>query len=241
MLLVENVSKNFGGVKALNNVSVEIGKREIVGLIGPNGSGKTTLFNVISGILKPDGGKIEFNGVRIDKLPPEKVSRTGISRTFQGMRLLENLSIFDNILIASLSRYKTTKEAEKVVLDAIKFVGLKRYDRAVAELGDLERRLVEVARAVAVEPKLVLFDEIMAGLTESDQNILAKLINRIRNELEISVFWIEHVLRAMFNLVEVDRVVVLNWGNKIAEGAPEEILSNKEVAEAYLGEVSWVR
>ncbi len=241
MLLVENVSKNFGGVKALNNVSVEIGKQEIVGLIGPNGSGKTTLFNVISGILKPDGGKIEFNGVRIDKLPPEKVSRTGISRTFQGMRLLENLSIFDNILIASLSRYKTTKEAEKVVLDAIKFVGLKRYDRAVAELGDLERRLVEVARAVAVEPKLVLFDEIMAGLTESDQNILAKLINRIRNELEISVFWIEHVLRAMFNLVEVDRVVVLNWGNKIAEGAPEEILSNKEVAEAYLGEVSWVR
>ncbi len=241
MLLVENVSKNFGGVKALNNVSVEIGKREIVGLIGPNGSGKTTLFNVISGILKPDGGKIEFNGVRIDKLPPEKVSRTGISRTFQGMRLLENLSIFDNILIASLSRYKTTKEAEKVVLDAIKFVGLKRYDRTVAELGDLERRLVEVARAVAVEPKLVLFDEIMAGLTESDQNILAKLINRIRNELEISVFWIEHVLRAMFNLVEVDRVVVLNWGNKIAEGAPEEILSNKEVAEAYLGEVSWVR
>lgn len=203
--------------------------------------GKTTLFNVISGVLKPDEGKIEFSGVRIDGLPPEKVSRAGISRTFQGMRLLENLSIFDNILIASLSRYRTAKEAENVALDAIEFVGLKGYDRTVAELGDLERRLVEVARALAAEPKLVLFDEIMAGLTESDQNILAELINRIRNELKISVFWIEHVLRAMFNLVEVDRVVVLNWGNKIAEGTPEEILSNKEVAEAYLGEVSWVR
>ena len=241
MLVVKDVSKSFGGIRALNKVSVSIGDSEIVGLIGPNGSGKTTLFNVISGALKPDSGSVIFNDSRIDGLPPERISRAGISRTFQGVRLVEDITVLDNIMISLLPRSGSFDEAVEVVEEVCSFVGLKELDVRASDLSDYERRLVEIARALAAKPKLVLFDEIMAGLGESDQNSIAKLINEIRGRLKISVFWIEHVLRAMFRLVDVDRVVVLNWGNKIAEGPSDEILKNPQVVEAYLGEVSWVR
>ncbi len=239
MLVVKDVSKNFGGIRALNKVSVSIGDSEIVGLIGPNGSGKTTLFNVISGALKPDSGSVIFNDSRIDGLPPERISRAGISRTFQGVRLVEDITVLDNIVISLLPRSSSFDEAVEVVEKVCSFVGLRELDVRACDLSDYERRLVEIARALAAKPKLVLFDEIMAGLGESDQNSIAKLINEIRGRLKISVFWIEHVLRAMFRLVDVDRVVVLNWGNKIAEGPSDEILKNPQVVEAYLGEVSW--
>ncbi len=239
MLVVKDVSKNFGGIRALNKVSVSIGDSEIVGLIGPNGSGKTTLFNVISGALKPDSGSVIFNNSRIDGLPPERISRAGISRTFQGVRLVEDITVLDNIVISLLPRSSSFDEAVEVVEKVCSFVGLRELDVRACDLSDYERRLVEIARALAAKPKLVLFDEIMAGLGESDQNSIAKLINEIRGRLKISVFWIEHVLRAMFRLVDVDRVVVLNWGNKIAEGPSDEILKNPQVVEAYLGEVSW--
>ncbi len=239
MLVVKDVSKNFGGIRALNKVSVSIGDSEIVGLIGPNGSGKTTLFNVISGALKPDSGSVIFNDSRIDGLPPERISRAGISRTFQGVRLVEDITVLDNIMISLLPRSNSFDEAVEVVEKVCSFVGLRELDVRARDLSDYERRLVEIARALAAKPKLVLFDEIMAGLGESDQNSIAKLINEIRGRLKISVFWIEHVLRAMFRLVDVDRVVVLNWGNKIAEGPSDEILKNPQVVEAYLGEVSW--
>lgn len=239
MLVVKDVSKNFGGIRALNKVSVSIGDSEIVGLIGPNGSGKTTLFNVVSGALKPDSGSVIFNNSRIDGLPPERISRAGISRTFQGVRLVEDITVLDNIVISLLPRSSSFDEAVEVVEKVCSFVGLRELDVRACDLSDYERRLVEIARALAAKPKLVLFDEIMAGLGESDQNSIAKLINEIRGRLKISVFWIEHVLRAMFRLVDVDRVVVLNWGNKIAEGPSDEILKNPQVVEAYLGEVSW--
>ncbi len=241
MLVVREVSKNFGGIRALNRVSVDVGSSEIVGLIGPNGSGKTTLFNVISGVLKPDSGSVIFNDFRIDGLPPEKISHIGISRTFQGVRLVEDITVLDNIIISLLPRSHSLDGAFKIIEELCKFVGLKELEIKVRELSEYERRLIEIARALAARPKLVLFDEIMAGLSENEQNAVAKLINEIRSKLGVSVFWIEHVLRAMFRLVDVDKVVVLNWGNKIAEGRPDEILKNPEVVEAYLGEVSWVR
>ncbi len=236
MLIVRNVSKSFGGIKALNKISVKINEREIVGLIGPNGSGKTTLFNVISGMLKPDEGVIEFRNTRIDNLPPEKISQLGIARTFQGIRLLDDLTVLDNVVISSLPRSKSVKEAETTAIESLEFDGKKKHDSVGGQLDELEKRLVEVARALAAKPMLILFDEIMAGLTEGEQIVLANLLNKIREELRIAIFWIEHVLHAMFSLVNVDRVIVLNWGNKIAEGSPDEILNNREVVEAYLGE-----
>jgi|Deesub1362A_J573_1020465.scaffolds.fasta_scaffold00504_28 ABC-type branched-subunit amino acid transport system ATPase component len=239
MLEIRNVSKSFGGIKALNNVSISIGKEEVIGLIGPNGSGKTTLFNIVSGLLKPDGGIITFKNRRIDGRKPEEISLYGISRTFQEMRLVETLSILENTVIASLPRFDMDYDsAISAAAKALKIVGLK--DKAhipVLNLGDGEKRLVELARAIAGEPELIMLDEIMAGLTENEQNKLAELINHLRSDMGITVFWIEHVLRAMFKLVEVDRIVVLNWGNKIAEGIPDEILNNTEVVEAYLGKI----
>ena len=239
MLEIKNISKNFGGIKALNNISLSIKKDEIVGLIGPNGSGKTTLFNIVSGLIKPDSGAVIFSGKRIDGMQPEEISLTGIARTFQEVRLIDSLNVLENTIIASLPHFKMNYHiAGEAAIEALEIVGLKdRAQTPVSSLSDGEKRLLELARAIAANPKLVLLDEIMAGLMEKEQTRLANLINMLRNELEITVFWIEHVLRAMFRLVEVDRIVVLNWGNKIAEGTPDEILRNDEVIEAYLGKI----
>ena len=239
ILKVDGVSKQFGGIKALDNVSVELEKGAIVGLIGPNGSGKTTLFNVISGILKPDKGTIVFSNTKIDGLSPNKIAILGISRTFQEIRLINDLTVVENTMVSALPHFKMDYDrAAEHSLKALETVGLeKKSDWVVGDLNLYEKKLVELARAIAAMPKLMLVDEIMAGLTEEEQNRVARILNELR-EGGITIFWIEHVIRAMFKLVEVDKIIVLNWGEKLAEGNPEEILRNEEVIEAYLGKSS---
>jgi branched-chain amino acid transport system ATP-binding protein len=239
VLQVESVSKQFGGIKALDKVSLDLKKGEIVGLIGPNGSGKTTLFNIISGILRPDRGEVVFEGAKIDKLSPNRIALLGISRTFQEIRLIEELTVVENTMISALPNFNMDYEkAAKHSLMALKAVGLeKKLKTRVFDLNLYEKKLVELARAISSEPKLMLIDEIMAGLTEDEQNEVAGILNNLKEE-NITIFWIEHVIRAMFKLVDVDRVIVLNWGEKLAEGSPEDILSNEDVIEAYLGKSS---
>ncbi len=240
ILRVEKVSKQFGGIRALNDINLYLNRGEIVGLLGPNGSGKTTLFNVICGVLRPDRGEILFMDRRIDKLPPHRIATLGISRTFQEIRLIDDLSVMENTMISALPHYdmdyrKSVKHAE----EALKTVGIKsKLEFLVGDLNLYERKLVELARAISAKPKLMLVDEIMAGLTEEEQNTIARILNDLRDRFDITIFWIEHVIRAMFKLVNVDRIIVLNWGNKLAEGNPEQILNNTEVIEAYLGKSS---
>jgi branched-chain amino acid transport system ATP-binding protein len=237
ILRVERVLKQFGGIRALDEVSLDVEKGEIVGLIGPNGSGKTTLFNIISGILKPEKGTIIFGGVKIERFSPDKIALLGVSRTFQEIRLINDLSVMENTMISALPRFKMEydKAAEHSV-DALRMVGLEnKMESLVGDLNLYEKKLVELARAISASPKLMLVDEIMAGLTEEEQNFIAEILNYLRERYDITIFWIEHVIRAMFRLVKVDRVIVLNWGEKLAEGTPDEILNNEEVIEAYLG------
>ncbi len=240
ILEVEKVSKQFGGIKALDGVSLNLEKGELVGLIGPNGSGKTTLFNIISGILKPDEGAIIFENARIDRLPPNRIAVLGISRTFQEVRLINDLTVIENTMISALPHFNMEYErAAQHSVEALKIVGLeKKSESLVSDLNLYERKLVELARAISARPKLMLIDEIMAGLTEEEQSRIAKILNDLRDKHGITIFWIEHVIRAMFKLVGVDRVIVLNWGEKLAEGSPQEILSNEDVIEAYLGKSS---
>jgi len=239
ILKVDGVSKRFGGIKALDNVSVELEKDTIVGLMGPNGSGKTTLFNIISGILKPDKGTIVFNNTKIDGLAPNKIATLGISRTFQEIRLINDLTVLENTMISALQHFKMDyNKAAEHSLKALETVGLeKKSEWFVRDLNLYEKKLIEMARAIAAMPKLILVDEIMAGLTEEEQSRVARIMNELR-EYGITIFWIEHVIRAMFKLLKVDKIIVLNWGKKLAEGSPEEILHNKEVIEAYLGKSS---
>ncbi len=240
ILRVERISKQFGGIRALSDVSLDLSIKEIVGLIGPNGSGKTTLFNVICGILKPDRGEIFFEDRRIDKLSPNKIAVLGLSRTFQEVRLINDLTVMENTMVSALPHFDMDYEkSTKHAVEALKMVGLEeKSEFLVGDLNLYEKKLVELARAISAKPKLMLIDEIMAGLTEEEQSRIARILNDLRDKLGITIFWIEHVIRAMFKLVNVDRIIVLNWGNKLAEGSPEYILSNADVIEAYLGKSS---
>ncbi|MEM2191752.1 MAG: ABC transporter ATP-binding protein [Candidatus Aenigmatarchaeota archaeon] len=239
MLKVIDLSKNFGGIKAIQNVSFEIRKGELVGLIGPNGSGKTTLFNLITGIVKPDSGRIIFEKSEINQLSIEERAKLGISRTFQGLRLLENLTVLENVVISVLANQnydRAKKKAEEILFE----LGLKnKINSSVRSLNLFEKKLVELGRALAPRPKFLLLDEIMAGLNELEQESLGNILIRLNKEEGITIFWIEHILRAMIKLVRVDRILVLEWGKMIAEGKPEEILKRDEVVEAYMGRKSF--
>ncbi|MEM1578999.1 MAG: ABC transporter ATP-binding protein [Archaeoglobaceae archaeon] len=239
MLKVIDLSKNFGGIKAIQNVSFEIKKGELVGLIGPNGSGKTTLFNLITGIVKPDSGRIIFEKSEINQLSIEERAKLGISRTFQGLRLLENLTVLENVVISVLANRnygQAKKRAEEILFE----LGLKnKINSSVRSLNLFEKKLVELCRALAPHPKFLLLDEIMAGLNELEQESLGNILIRLNKEEGITIFWIEHILRAMIKLVRVDRILALEWGKMIAEGKPEEILKRDEVVEAYMGRKSF--
>jgi ABC-type branched-chain amino acid transport systems, ATPase component len=236
MLEIRNISKHFGGIKALDNVTLSLNQNEIVGLIGPNGSGKTTLFNVICGLLKPDKGHIFFNGKEITNLSPEKISRLGISRTFQGTRLVEDLTVIENIIIATLPLTNSYDKAEELARTVINKLGIEKIGEVkVTALTHYERKIVELARTIACKPKVVLIDEIMAGLSEEEQQNIAEIMVWMKKEMNATIFWIEHIIRAMIKLVKVDRIIALESGKLIAEGKPEEVITNKNVIEAYLG------
>jgi branched-chain amino acid transport system ATP-binding protein len=237
MLIGSKVTKCFGGLVALDSVDFQVNKGEIVGLIGPNGSGKTTLFNTISGIYKPESGKLEFGGVDITGLPIHRRCKLGLGRTFQIVRPFNELSLIDNVKMGCMFGCQDLgdRETQEKTLEILDFVGLKgRKDHKAEDLNLIDKKKLEIARALATGPRLLLLDEVFAGLDPSEMATSTKLLLRIRDELGITEFWIEHVMRAIMNTAE--RLIVLNMGMKIAEGKPSEISTNDLVIKAYLGE-----
>ncbi|MBB6646377.1 ABC transporter ATP-binding protein [Halobellus ruber] len=238
MLEAANVSKKFGGLVAVDGVDFEIDRGEIVGLIGPNGAGKTTLFNTITGVLDPEkGSEITFNGEDLLALDTHEIARSGVLRTFQIVRVFGEMTVLENAAAGALfgtDESISQAEAERRGREALAFVGLE--DKAEMEARNLpiaQQKQLELARTVASDPDLVLLDEIASGLTPGEIEELSDTIRRLRDDRDVSVFWIEHIMDAI--LGTADRIIVLKNGRKIAEGAPEEIRNNEAVTEAYLG------
>ena len=235
-LELKNINKSFGGLKVLAEVSFDVGEGEIIGLIGPNGAGKTTLFNVITGIYRPQTGSIKYQGKNIIGLKPHRISRRGIARTFQLVRVFPTMTVLENVLVgAKYGKRSTKKEAIRDALECLEILNLVDLkDTVVSHLTFSDRRLVEIARAIAAKPGLALLDEPLAGLNPTETEIIMALIEEIREEHGISILWIEHKIDAVFTVC--DKVVVLDYGRKLAEGTPEEVANNEQVVEAYLGE-----
>jgi len=233
---INNVTKYFGGLHVLADVSFRVDEGEIVGLIGPNGAGKTTLFNVITGIYRPSRGVIRFRDRDLSRLKPHRISRRGIARTFQLVRVFPTMTVLENVLVgAKYGKRSTKKEAIRDALECLEILNLVDLkDTVVSHLTFSDRRLVEIARAIAAKPGLALLDEPLAGLNPTETEIIMALIEEIREEHGISILWIEHKIDAVFNVC--DKVVVLDYGRKLAEGNPEEVANNEKVVEAYLGE-----
>ncbi|RLI28268.1 ABC transporter ATP-binding protein [Candidatus Bathyarchaeota archaeon] len=224
----KGVTKYFGGLAALKDVDFEIEEGEIVGLIGPNGSGKTTLLNCISGVLVPTSGRIYFLGQDITGLKPHKICKLGMGRTFQIPRPFMNMTVLENTMVC------TDGDRERA-LEAVRHVNLEEKINVLAKtLTFHERRRLEIARALAVNPKIILLDEVAAGLNPKEIVEFTGLIRKIRDELGITILWVEHVMKAIMTTAE--RIIVLNKGTKITEGTPKEVAENPEVIEAYLGE-----
>jgi len=236
MLKIREVVKAFGALRAVDGVSLDINEGEIVGLIGPNGSGKTTLFNIIMGVLKVDRGTIEFKGKNITMLPPFKRCRLGISRVHQIPKPFLKMTVLENVMVAYLYGRRGDKaQARLEALELLKFVGLmEKADMPAHSLNLYERKLLEIARSLATGCKLLLLDEPLAGLNPTEVEKAVSMIRRIRDDLGVTIFWVEHIMRAIKRAAE--RVVVMNQGKKIAEGSFEEVASNEEVIAAYLGE-----
>jgi branched-chain amino acid transport system ATP-binding protein len=234
LLEIRDVSKRFGGLTALADVSYSLNKGEILGLIGPNGAGKTTLFNVVNGFYPPTKGEVLLKGQRISHLQPYQICKLGIGRTFQVVRPLRRMSVLDNVIASAFLRAKNKKEAEEIALDTLRFTGLYEDRNFLSKglpLG--KRKKLEITRALATRPEMLLLDESFAGLNPSEQNELIDIIRQIRAK-GITIMVIEHHMKVIMALS--DRIVVLNYGQKIAEGTPKEISSNPLVIEAYLGE-----
>jgi branched-chain amino acid transport system ATP-binding protein len=233
---LDRIRKNFGGLLALDNVSLGLESREIVGILGPNGAGKSTLFNVITSIVKPDAGDVYLKGKRITGRSPHAICRMGISRTFQLVKSFLSMTALENVLVASVYGSKLRgKAALNNSLEALELVDLiHKKDMATAHMTLSDRRLLEVARALASQPQVTLLDEPMAGLNPSEIMTMLEVINKAREERDVAILWVEHKVDAIFHLC--DRIVVLEYGRKIAEGNPEEIAKNEIVIEAYLGE-----
>ncbi len=244
MLRIKNISKNFGGVKAVSNCSFSIEPDSITALIGPNGSGKTTVFNIISGIIKEDSGKVFYNKKDISNFSPEKVSNTGISRLFQKSQLFENLTIKDNLLLAIdnedtkfwrniIKKNKANKEKELKVKEALDLIEMSPYsDRTARDLSFGQKRLVEIARAILNPHKLLMLDEPVAGVTPRLRAKISEILLDLKKK-GATILLIEHDMIFALNLA--DEVIVLDEGRVIARGLPSEIKNNKKVLEAYLG------
>jgi len=231
-----NICKRFGGLTALENVTFSVKQREILGIIGPNGAGKTTLFNVITGFERPNSGKILLKEKEITGLPPHRIFRLGIARTFQIAKPFKNMTVLENVMFSVVFRKKENlKTAHEIALQTLRFVDLE--NKANEKAGNLQlqqERMLEVARAIASRPDIILFDEIVAGLNPAEILDLVKLIRRIRDEFGVTICWVEHVMKAIMTASE--RIIVLVGGKKIAEGSPKEVATNEKVIQAYLGE-----
>lgn len=240
LLSVENVTKKFGGLTAVNDVTMHVNEGEIVGLIGANGAGKTTLFNMIAGAYQVSSGKIIFNGQEIQNLPSHKLAKLGIARTYQIVKPFGNLTMLENTMVGALQKYPRVEKARKKAEEILELVEMsERRDVRGENLNLPEMKRMEVARALATEPKILLLDEVMAGLNPTDSSKVIKLIKKINEESGITIIIIEHIMKAVMTLS--DRIYVLNQGRLIAEGKPEEVSTNPEVIKSYLGEKRYAK
>lgn len=233
----EQVTKYFGGLAAVSKVDFHVDQGEIVGLIGPNGAGKTTLFNLISAALVPKPGIIRFKGEKITGLKPHQICRMGVARTFQEVKIFANMPVRENVLLGSLfgcSAGMSSADASREAEELLEFVGLSALKATPAkDLTLANQKRIEVARALATKPELLMLDELMAGLNPAEVAQAMELVTRIRGK-GITIFMIEHVMKAIMSVC--DRIMVLHHGEKIAEGTPQEIATSKKVVEVYLGE-----
>ncbi len=234
VLKTENLTRHFGGLAALTQVNMEFRENEILGIIGPNGAGKTTFINVIAGIYLPTEGKIFFNGQDISELPAHMRCRLGIGRTFQLVRPLQGLSLLENVMVGSLfGKGLGQREARKKAEELCEFLGLSDITRDITRMTALEIKKMEIAHALATQPKLLFLDEVMAGLNSDETMEMIDLVRKIHSR-GITIGIVEHVMRVIRELT--DRVVVLDWGEVIAEGPYGEVSNDPRVITAYLGE-----
>lgn len=250
ILEVKNITKNFGGVTAINDTSFSIEPKQIYGLIGPNGAGKTTLFNIITGNYKPTSGQIFLDDKNITNKKNYKIVHDGIARTFQNIRLFSSMSVLDNVLIGldSSAKYtyiesilrlprffKAEKDIKNKAMEILKFLGIEEFaNEKAASLSYGQQRKVEIARALATSPKLLLLDEPAAGMNPNETHELAQLLFKIRDEFNITILLIEHDMKFVNHLC--DRVMVLDYGKTIFEGHIEDAIKDEEVIKAYLGD-----
>lgn len=233
-LEVQGLTKSFGGLMANQYIDLTVGQGRIVGLIGPNGAGKTTLFNCIAGVYTPEKGRILFDGKDITSWRPEQVCKAGLARTFQIVKSFGRMTVLDNVMVGSFLHYGRTDDARKAAMQVLEKVGLAhRANLLAANLTIADKKRLELARALATQPKLLMLDEAMAGLTPKETQEAVELIRALNAE-GITVFLVEHVMEVVMPISE--RIIVLSYGKKIAEGPPEEVARNQEVIKAYLGD-----